>query len=64
MSFWKIQQDQNKLHFLEYLDCHESDAWIKTKSFLFEMSSTNQKYSMEISVEGIIPVITEKYEFD
>ena len=59
-----IERKQNKRHFIEYLDCHESDAWIKTIALLVESSSPKEKCSMETLVAGSIPVITEKYEFD
>ena len=36
----------------------------KQKSFVIELSSTNRKDSMETLVGGIIPVVTENYEFD
>ena len=46
------------------VDCHETDACFKTKGCLIESCSTNGKCSMETLVGGIIPVVTEKSEFD
>ena len=55
---------QKKYHFLEHLDCHESDAGIKTKSLSIDYSSTNRRFPIETLVGGFIPVVTEKYDFD
>ena len=60
----KIERNQNKYLFLENLDCHEPDAWIKTKGLLIELPSANGMCSMEILFAGIIPVVTEKFELD
>ena len=59
-----VERNQNKLHFLEFLDCHKFDAWIKVKNFSNELSSTNRKYSIKALIGGIIPVVTEPYELD
>ena len=53
-----------KYHFLEFLDCHESAAWIKTRYFLIELSSAKENVSIENVVGEFIPVATEKFEFD
>ena len=39
-----IEPSQKKQHFLEYLDCHKSDAWIKAKKISTESSSTNNMF--------------------
>ena len=49
---------------MDYLDCHESIAWIKTKTLQQMLSFANEKFSMETFIGQIIPVFTEKYEFD
>ena len=71
MNWWrlrfisfKIERNQNNEHFLEYLNSHESNAWIKTKGFSIGLSSLNRRDSMQILVGGSMPVISEKYEFD
>ena len=47
----KIERYEDNYKFLDYLDCHESAAWIKTKTLLFESSSANKTFSMETSRE-------------
>ena len=60
---WILSRMKKKYHFLDYLDCHESAAWIKTKQFLIELSSAKVKFWMETFVGQIISVVTEKYEY-
>ena len=47
-----------------YLDCREPLSRIKTKDLLIEFSYANGKFSMDTLDGKIIPVVTEKIEFD
>ena len=59
----KFERHQNKLPFLEYLDCYESDARIKTKSLLIESSSANGTCSIETLVGWIIPALSNEFDY-
>ena len=59
-----VDRNKNEWHFLEHLDCHESDAWIETKEKFFESSSKNGELSIKTLVGEIITVVTETNESD
>ena len=59
-----IGRKEIEWNFLEYLDCNESNAWIRTKSLMTEPSSANGRSSIETLVGKNLPVVTEKNEFD
>ena len=55
---------QYKKHFLVFLVCRVSAAWITTKNLLDELSSQNKSFLMEILVGEITLVETGENEYD
>ena len=60
----KILKIDKKEHFKEYLHCHETAGWIKTKKFLIELSSAIKQFSIKTLFGGFIAEVTEKFEID
>ena len=61
---YEYQNISLKLTLFVSLDYQDSDARTKVNNLPINFSSTNLEFSMEILMEEIEPVVTEKHDFE